>query len=49
MGIELITQDDETGLRIRLDQSRYVFNKVNFGPGIGNCWGDEFGSHSGGY
>lgn len=42
MGSELITQDDEARLGIGLDQSRYVFNKVSFGPGIGNRWGNEF-------
>ncbi len=44
MGVELVTQDDEACLGIRLDQPRYVFNKVRFGPGIGNRWGDEFAS-----
>lgn len=44
MGIKLITQDDEVCLGIGLNQSLYVFNKVSFGPGIGNCWGDEVAS-----
>ena len=41
MGSELITQDDEACIGIGLDQSPYVFNKVCFGPGIGNCWGKK--------
>lgn len=44
MSIELVTQDDQACLGIRLDQSRYVFNKVRFGPGIGNRWADKFAS-----
>src|SRR5258708_4059126 len=42
MGIELITQDDEVCRGIGLDQSLYVFNKISFGPRVGNRWGDEF-------
>ena len=41
MGIKLITQDDQACLGIGLDQSRDVFNKVRFGPGVRNCWGNE--------
>ena len=44
MGVELVTQDNEACLGIRLDQPPNVFNKVPFGPGVGNRWGDEFAS-----
>lgn len=44
MGIELIAQDDEAGIGIRLDQSRNMFNKIRFGPRISNGWTDEFAS-----
>jgi hypothetical protein len=49
MGVELVAQDDEASIGIGLDQPLYVFNKVSFGPSVGNRWGDEFGSHPGGY
>jgi hypothetical protein len=44
MSIELVTQDNETGLGIKLDQSCYMVNKVRFGSGISNRWGNEFAS-----
>lgn len=44
MGVELVTQDDEACLGIELDESCDVFNKVHFGPGVGNRWSDEFAS-----
>lgn len=44
MRIQLIAQDDPACIGIRLDQSRYVFNKVCFGPGMSDCWSDEFAS-----
>ena len=44
MGVELVTQDDEACIRIRLDQSPDVFNKIRFSPGIGNRWTNKFAS-----
>ena len=32
------------GIGIKLDQLRDMFNKIRFGPRIGNCWTDEFAS-----
>lgn len=44
VSIKLITQDDKTRRRVGLDQSYDMFDKVRFGSGVGNRWGDELAS-----
>ena len=42
MGIELVAQDEKACVGVRLDQPLDVLDKIRFGSGVSNRWGQDF-------